>query len=214
MTILSPEIEVQEQVREIVALLMKRPITEDIAMLIETYEGFEDLDIVDGNWVLDEQEDDFMGGEEHGWLEFKLLLLLGLPVKQNNWGRLYPGDTIFVLDGTPGDIKIKRRPDIAFMQKQRVKRTKGYIFAAPDIAIEIISPNERPPKIRKKLNEYLTHGVKQVWHVYPTLEKIEIHLPDGTVTTYMKQDVIVVGDLMPGFVLEVAKVFEQDMVDE
>lgn len=126
-------------------------------------------------------------------------------------GRVYPGDTIFVLDGTPEKINIKCRPDIAFMQEQRVKRTKGYIFAAPDIAIEIISPNERLPQIRKKLNEYLMHGVQQVWHIYPTPEKIEIHLLDGTAKTYTKQDVIVVGDLMPGFILEMAKVFEQNL---
>lgn len=52
--------------REIVALLMKRPITEEIAMRVESYEGFEDLDIVDGNWVLDDEEVEFMGGEEYG----------------------------------------------------------------------------------------------------------------------------------------------------
>lgn len=64
--------QIQKEVREIVALLMKRPITEEIAMRIEEIEGFEHLEIEDGNWV-GFDEDENMGGGEHGRIEFKLL---------------------------------------------------------------------------------------------------------------------------------------------
>lgn len=210
--VIIPEIDsyVRQQVRELVALLMKRPITEEIAMQVESYDGFEDLEIEDGQWVgLDDEKDEFMGSEEHGWIEFNIMLLLGIHVKTHKLGRLYPGDTVFVLEGKPDEIQLKRRPDIAFMQHERVKHSKGYVYGAPDIAIETISPTERPGKIRKKLNEYLSHGVKQVWHVLPEVEEITIHLPDGTSKTYKKGDVILADDLLPGFTLDVAKVFEE-----
>ena len=39
-------VQVSDQVRELVALLMQRPITEDIALRVDTCEGFKHLEIV------------------------------------------------------------------------------------------------------------------------------------------------------------------------
>jgi Uma2 family endonuclease len=199
--------EIQKEVREIVALLMKRPITEEIAMRVEEIEGFEHLEIEDGNWV-GFDEDEYMAGEEHGRIEFKLILRLGNHVEQNNLGVLYPGDTVFVLAGTPDDMRLKRRPDIAFVHREKIKHTKGYIFASPDLAVEIISPTERPGEIRKKLHEYLDHGVKQVWQVFSDSQEIVVHFPDGTSKTYRPGDTLSGGDLLPGFTLDIAAVFD------
>ena len=86
--------EVQEQVREIVHLLMKRPITEEIALRVETYEGFDHLEITDGEWVGFE-EGEPVGGEEHGWIEAIIIHSLMSWALQNGSGRVYPGDTVF-----------------------------------------------------------------------------------------------------------------------
>lgn len=203
------ELQIQKEVREIVFLLMKRPITEEIAMRVEEIEGFEHLEIENGEWVgFDEDED--MGGEEHGWLETLLIHALADWVLKHRAGRIYPGDTNFVLDGTPGDVRLKRRPDVGFVLDKNVKRTKGFIFRPPDLAIEIISPSERPGKTRKKLRQYLTHGVKQVWQVYPDNQEIIVHFPDNTSKTYRVGHTISGGSLLPGFSLDVAAVFEAD----
>ncbi|MBZ0304074.1 MAG: Uma2 family endonuclease [Anaerolineae bacterium] len=200
--------EVQERVREIVFLLMQRPITETIAMQVEAIEGFEHLEIVNGEWVGFEK-DEYMAGEEHGRLEFKLLLSIGNHVEQHKLGMLYPGDTDFVLDGTPGDVRMARRPDIGFVRGQRVEKSKGYIYKAPDLAVEIISPSERPDAIQQKLNEYLDHGVEQVWQVYPETRQIVVNYADRTAKTYRVGDTIPGGDLLPGFALTVATIFEE-----
>src|SRR5690606_26234812 len=119
---------------------------------------FEGLEVEDGAWV-GFDEDEYMSGEEHGWLEALILNLLTNWVLANRAGRVYPGDTNFVLDGTPDDIRLKRRPDVAYVQDENVQATKGYIYGVPDLAVEVISPTERPAQIRKKLHEYLEHGV-------------------------------------------------------
>jgi len=201
-------IQLQKEVREIVTLLMKRPITEAIALEVESHAGFEHLEIENGQWI-GFDEDEFMAGEEHGRIEFKLLLRLGNHVEQHNLGMIYPGDTVFVLRGSPDDIQLKRRPDLAFVSRGRVKPSKGYIYAAPDIAVEIISPTERPNEIRQKVREYLDHGVKQVWQIFPDSQEIQIHLPDGTARTYRSGEVIDGGDLLPGLQLDVATVFAE-----
>lgn len=188
-------------------VLMQRPITEAIAMRIEQIEGFEHLEIEDGEWVGFE-EDAYRGGEEHGRIEFKLLLRLGSFIEQNRLGMLYPGDTTFVLEGDASSIQTKRRPDLAFVAVDRLQKTKGYIYGPPDLAIEIISPSERPNDIRKKLSEYLSFGVQQVWQVYPESREIIVHLPDDTSRTYRADDTLTGGDALPGFEMRVGDVFE------
>ena len=196
------------EVGKIVALLMKRPITEEIAMEVEATEGFEHLEIEDGAWV-GFDEDEYMAGEEHGWIEVLLINALSNWVLANRTGRLYSGDTDFVLIGIPKNIQLKRRPDIAFVSSSNVRPSKGYYYGAPDLAIEIISPTERPNKIRKKLREYLDNGVQQVWQVFPDDQEIAVNYPGGTTRTYRKGDTISGGELLPGFMLDVATIFEQ-----
>ena len=62
---IASDIQLQHKVHEVVRLLMQRPITEALAMQVEEIEGFEHLEIEDGNWVGFE-EDETMGGERHG----------------------------------------------------------------------------------------------------------------------------------------------------
>jgi Uma2 family endonuclease len=204
-TTTSPE--VQEQVREIIFLLMKRPITEEIALKVEAIEGFDHLEIVDGEWVGFEK-DEYMAGEEHGSIETIIIHALADWALKHKTGRVYSGDTDFVLDGTPDDIRKSRKPDAAFVKSNRVKRTKGYVYQSPDLAVEIISPTERPGAIREKLNEYLKYGVQQVWQVFPDNRQIVVNFPDGSAKTYGMGDTIFGGDLLPDFELAVATVFE------
>lgn len=204
-TTISPE--VQEQVREIVFLLMKRPITEEVAKQVEAIAGFEHLEIANGEWVGFEK-DEYMAGEEHGWIETIIIHALADWALKHKTGRVYSGDTDFVLDGKPDDIRRSRKPDVAFVKSSRVKSSKGYVYMAPDLAVEIISPTERPAAIREKLNEYLEHGVKQVWQVFPDNRQIVVNFPDGSAKTYGIGDTISGGDLLPGFELTVATVFE------
>lgn len=100
----------QTEVREMIQLLMQRPISETVAMCIEEAEGFHHLEISGGEWH-GFDEDEYMGGKEHGRIEFKLILCLGNHVEAHKLGVLYTGDTDFVLDGDANDIRIKRRPD-------------------------------------------------------------------------------------------------------
>lgn len=198
---------VVDEVKTIVRLLMQRPITEEIAREVEAHEGFEHLEIVGGNWV-GFDEDPFMSGEEHGWIESKISALLTLWAMQNKAGRIYPGDTNFILSGNPKTLEDKRRPDVAFVKRERVIETVGYQYLAPDLAVEIISPTEKPYEIRDKLNTYLRHGVQRVWQVYPQTQEIVATFADGTSRTYHPSDTLTDPDLLPGFELDVAMVFE------
>ena len=150
-----------------------------------------------------------MTGEEHGAIAMELATLLNLYVKQNNLGRVYPADLIYVLNGDEDDIRVARKPDISFVTAERVKthdRSKPY-YQAPDLAIEIVSPSETIETTRAKLNDYLDYGTQQVWVVYPQTKQVEVYLPDGTARTYNADDTLSGGDLLPGFTLSIQDIF-------
>lgn len=200
---------VQEQVRTMVALLLKRPITEAIVIQVKSIEGYKHLEITDGEWVgIDQNVDEMTTGEEHGWIEFLLLLLLGNHVVANDLGRVYPGDVTFVLNGDAADIRIMREPDVAFVAKANVVSTKGFIYRAPDLAIEIVSPSQDRDETVAKAAAYFRYGTQQVWIVLPDAKAIEAHLPDETFIVYQMGDTLPGGELLPGFTLEVAAVFK------
>lgn len=199
-----------EEARRIVMLLMKRPITEEIAIEVKSIEGYEHLEIADGQWVgLDKDRDEMSAGEEHGWIESLILHFFMENVVQRRAGRVYPGDTTYVLSGDPADIENSREPDVSFVAQPNVVPTRGYIYGTPDLAVEIISPSQSLIEMRLKVKLYLSFGTRQVWLVIPATQEIEVYLQSGDVHIYGVGDTITVGDLLPGFALDVAKVFEK-----
>jgi Uma2 family endonuclease len=200
---------VTQDVKTIVAMLMQRPITESIALEVGNLDDFKHLEIVHGEWVGLEGLPEEMTGEEHGRIEALLIILIGGHVLQNKLGVVYPGDTDFVLDGSPGDIRLKRQPDVSFVAGDRARSTSGYYYQAPDLAVEIVSPSQDRPEMLAKTSEYLRFGSKQVWLVFPAEKQVEVHFPDSAPEIYRVGDTVPGGDLLPGFSLQVAEVFEE-----
>jgi Uma2 family endonuclease len=200
---------VADEVRSIVALLMTKPITETVLLEVKTTPGFRHLLVTDGIWSgLDQKDHEVTTGESPGWLEFALLYFLGNFIIPRKLGRLYPGDITFVLDGEPNDIRISREPDISFVKAAHVTPSDGFIYRAPDIAIEIISPSQSYEFMVEKANLYCQYGTQQVWIVFPKTRQIEVRTSDGDVARYGVGDQIDGGALLPGLILDVRAVFE------
>jgi Uma2 family endonuclease len=165
-------------------------------------------EIVHGQWV--EIEEEKMAGELHGAIATHLILAVGSYVKAHHLGRVYPADTTYILEEDEHGIQLMRLPDVSFVAAHRVKThdRETYYQLAPDLAIEIISPSERAVAVRAKLKDYLRTGVRQVWHIYPDTQEVVVHLPDGTLHTYTTGQSIPGADVLPGFTLPVADIFD------
>lgn len=50
----------------------------------------------------------------------------------------------------------------------------------PDVAVEVVSPNETAEDVREKVRDYLTAGTPLVWVIYPRTQEVVAHTPDGT----------------------------------
>jgi Uma2 family endonuclease len=80
------------------------------------------------------------------------------------------GIVVSELDMTLG-ADIVRRPDVAFIQRERldgVALERVPLPIAPDLAIEIVSKNDRADDLNLKVSQYLQAGVQAVWLFYPS----------------------------------------------
>jgi len=82
----------------------------------------------------------------------------------------------------------------------------GYTTIAPDLAIEVISATDRPGLIARKVNAYLRHGVT-LWLADPFEQSVTVYLPDRNAVTYYATDTLIGDPMLPGFTLDLARVF-------
>ena len=102
-------------------------------------------------------------------------------------------------------------PDVAFVRTERIPpRTdrSGFIRVIPDLVIDVASPSETTPTLHAKANAYLDQGVSLVVIVHPDREEIRLWLPDRTARVLGPDDTLDFGDVVPGFTLPIATLFE------
>ena len=111
---------------------------------------------------------------------------------------------------TPGTVRI---PDIAFFSWERTDDGLVPNVAipdyAPDLAIEVISEGNRPKEMENKLHEYFDAGVPLVWYVDPEDRTVRVFTSPDEVVTLGVDGTLDGGDVLPGFVLPVARIFER-----
>jgi len=115
---------------------------------------------------------------------------------------------------SPVDVVLSRdvalQPDILFIAKQRREIIKDYIAGAPDLVMEVVSPDRPRRDYKDKKEKYETHGVREYWIVDPRRKRIEV----WTLTTDFYELVgafspgeYAASGLLPGFKIRVDDVF-------
>ena len=104
----------------------------------------------------------------------------------------------------------KLAPDVAFMSAARQPQLvrEGYNPIAPDLTVEVVSPSDKQPEIRRKLALYAQAGVL-VWLVYPEQKRVEVYAPDQPVEIRYATDTLSGGDVLPDFTLAVHDIFPE-----
>jgi Uma2 family endonuclease len=96
-----------------------------------------------------------------------------------------------------------RRADVSFIRLERYSLAQvseeGHVSIAPDLAVEVISPNDLAKKINERLEDYRRAGVNLIWVIDPELRIVDIHHPDGTSIRLHEGDEITGEDVIPGF---------------
>ncbi len=147
-------------------------------------------------------------GEEHGLVSANVACPLGAYTRERQLGFVYVAEAGFALTRDPDTV---RAPDVAFVRRERVLATgplKGFRDGAPDLVVEVISPNDTYTEVSEKIAMWLEHGARMVLAVDPRRRVVAVHRPDQPVRVLTMDDVIDGDDVVPGWRLPVRDVFD------
>ena len=128
----------------------------------------------------------------------------------------------FVLSYTANWVTGSRQPDVMFYKGERINaykeasldyKLKLYVLV-PDLVVEVVSPNDDLRELDKKVDLYLADGVLMVWVMDPKPIKVSVYTPTPgkprtkQQTNLFSGDMLTGGEIIPGFEIEVAKIFE------
>jgi Uma2 family endonuclease len=122
-------------------------------------------------------------------------------------GGVVTTETGYVLGEDPDTL---RGPDVAYSRRDPGSYgggPDGYICAAPDLAVEVLSPSNRWADIRRKVDQYFAAGARMVWIVDPQSKSVTVHPSADRSHTIGRDDSLDGGDVLPGLRLPVAELF-------
>ena len=144
-------------------------------------------------------------GAEHGRVTIKVTLAIGNAVEAGGLGTVYAAETGFLLARNPDTV---RAPDVAFVRAGRPPApNRGYYLGAPDLLVEVLSPDDRPGYVAEKVAEWLEAGAQVVWVVDPRKRTLTVHESNREPRVLGARDTVRGGNLLPGFELDVGGIF-------
>ena len=143
----------------------------------------------------------------HGDVAARLLMAIGNHVTRERLGRVLTAETGFTLERSPDTV---RAPDVAFICTDRWPATEppGFAEMAPDLAVEVLSPSDRPGAVLAKISDYLEAGTRLVWVVDPLKRSARVYRADGSVAVLDVTGSLLGEDVIPGLAISLS-----DMVD-
>jgi len=146
-------------------------------------------------------------GHEHGSIAALFTVSLGQHVLANGLGRVYAAETGFKLASDPDLV---RAPDTAFVRRERVEtigRTEGYWPGAPDLAIEVISPDDSYAEVEEKVCDWLEAGTRMAIVLNPRQRTAKVYRSLTEVSVLTERDTLDGGDVVPGWKMALAQLF-------
>jgi Uma2 family endonuclease len=171
-------------------------------MTATTQVAFEDdldYEIVNG------QREVKMAGARHGSINAQVIVKLGVYLEQHPIGKLYTSNTTFQIGAN------ERMPDVGFVSSPRIPaegEPSGKWEIPPDLAVEIISPNDMLEKVIEKIHEYFAAGVKQVWLVSQKAEEVYVYDSPTQIRVVPADQELTSETLLPGFKCRVSALFQ------
>ena len=103
-----------------------------------------------------------------------------------------------------------RSPDVTFVRNEKLpKEEDQHKFAefVPDLAVEVLSPSDRPGFVSEKIREFLANGVPIVWLVDPAQKTVIEYRSLSEIKRYCGDDVISAEPVLPGFTCPITRFF-------
>jgi Uma2 family endonuclease len=129
--------------------------------------GF-NYEVVDGELIMSPKNN-----FQHGDICGELLMRLRAYAKEHRLGRVCDSSTGFWMNN-----RNCRAPDVSFISKARLQAVgqspTEFFKGAPDLAVEVLSPNNRRPEMDERPRDYFESGTQIAWILDPETESAEI----------------------------------------
>jgi Uma2 family endonuclease len=101
----------------------------------------------------------------------QLLLALHAYVTERDLGRMWVAPLDVVLDEARALIV---QPDLFFISNERAFIVRDRVWGAPDLVIEVLSPNPRIGKTEERMRWFMEHGVRECWLIHQNQRSVEV----------------------------------------
>jgi len=148
-------------------------------------------------------------GGEHGRVEGNFYDAIRGFVRPRQLGKVLVGEVGIFTRRNPDSV---RGADVAFISNERYERLdskRGFLKVPPDLVVEVLSPEDRPGEVARKVREYLEAGVRLVWVADPETRTVQAHRSPTDVREFREADRLPGDDVLPGFDVAVAELFEE-----
>jgi len=145
-------------------------------------------------------------GFNHGRVVSRIGSRVANFVEATGIGIVTGAETGFWIGRKPDTV---RAPDVGLVRSERLGSTPilGYFPGAPDLAVEVLSPDDRPREVLAKVQNWLDAGCRAVWIIDPTKRTVAVHRANIDTVYLGENDILTTEDLLPGFKLPVAEIF-------
>jgi Uma2 family endonuclease len=139
----------------------------------------------------------------------RILRLVGQHVDLHRLGVINGAQGSFQI--FPDSPKKVRIPDVSFARWEKLPAggvEEGHGKIAPDLVVEVISPNDFAVEVGVKVRDFLDAGVSLIWVANPDTNDVLVYRSDGTVALLRSGDVLDGGDILPGFECPISELFK------
>lgn len=175
-----------------------------IAWLYSSRTDQRSREVVDGQLLVREP-----AGGTHGQVVATACMLLGLHARQTGVGRVVGGEAGFILSRVPLTVV---GADVAFISAGRWDNwstPERFFDGAPDLAVEVLSPDDRPAEIAKKTEAYMNAGTTLLWWLDPKRRTVRVWTQGNPLPELLGPDDELGGGLvLPRFRCMVSELFE------
>lgn len=147
-------------------------------------------------------------GSTHGRIAINITTPLDQYARNEDLGVVFAAETGFHIASDPDTV---RAPDVAFVRRERAEATgdiEGFWPGAPDLAVEVLSPNDTYAEVEEKVFDWLDAGTQMVLVVNPRKRTVTIYRSRDDIVVLTEDDIIDGGNVVPGWTLPVRAVFD------
>jgi Uma2 family endonuclease len=134
-----------------------------------------------------------------------ITILLSSFVQKHRLGRILVYDAFVYTRQTPN---MPRLSEVAYISHERFSKIDASSLFAPELVVEVISPQDSWMEINDILEAYFELGVQLVWIINPQRKQVQVYTALTHLEIFNAQDTLTGGEVLPGLTILVADIFD------